>query len=55
MSYVVPLSGDRKYKIPNLNPLKLELIQLKGINNFELSLRNVEVHGLDRIVPKKIE
>ncbi|XP_018570149.1 protein takeout-like [Anoplophora glabripennis] len=48
--YAIPflLNGDRQLKIPSLNPVKIEFVELTT-SNLNLKLRNVEVYGLDKL------
>ncbi|KAG5872825.1 hypothetical protein JTB14_023905 [Gonioctena quinquepunctata] len=41
------LEGDRRLSVPPMNPLKLELLDLQGATNFNLSMKNIEIYGLD--------
>ncbi|CAH1156228.1 unnamed protein product [Phaedon cochleariae] len=47
-------AGDRKYGIPKLKPLELDMINLESGGNMKLSLSNVKMFGLDSVNLEKV-
>ncbi|KAJ8922087.1 hypothetical protein NQ315_008728 [Exocentrus adspersus] len=49
--YAIPflIKGDRSLKIPNMNPLKVPLVELNGTNSIHLKLKDAKVYGLEKL------
>ncbi|KAK9879083.1 hypothetical protein WA026_003896 [Henosepilachna vigintioctopunctata] len=45
--YIV--KGDRHYRIPNMIPFRVSLIEVDGGDSFNVKMRDLEIYGIDRI------